>query len=54
MKNNMSFTGSGDVNGYEVTYFNTLSDTGTISSSSLTIDIDDMGAAFDKVLVEMV
>ena len=49
MKNNMSFTGSGDVNGYEVTYFNTLSDTGTVSSSSLTVDMGDMGAlTFDQ------
>ena len=49
MKNNMSFTGSGDVNGYEVTYFNALSDTAGVSSSSLTIDMGDMGSLkFDQ------
>ena len=53
MKNNMSFTGSG-VKWLQVTYFNTLSDTGT-SSSSLTIDMGDMGVTtLTKVLVEMV
>ena len=49
MKNNISFSGSGDVNGYEVTYFNALSDTAGVSSSSLTIDMGDMGSfKFDQ------
>ena len=49
MQNNMSFTGSGDVNGMTVTYFNTLSDSASVTSSSLTIDMGDNGALkFDQ------
>ena len=49
MQNAMGFTGSGDVNGMTVTYFNTLSDTAGVSSSSLTIDMGDNGAIkFDQ------
>ena len=49
MQNNMSFTGSGDVNGMTVTYFNTLSDSASVTSSSLTIDMGDNGSIkFDQ------
>ena len=50
MKNNISFTGSGDVNGMEVTFFSTLNDASSgSSSSSLTIDMGDNGSIkFDQ------
>jgi len=50
MKNNISFTGSGDVNGMEVTFFSTLNDASSgSSSSSLTIDMGDNGSiVFDQ------
>ena len=50
MKNNISFTGSGDVNGMEVTFFSTLNDANSgSSSSSLTIDMGDNGSIkFDQ------
>ena len=43
MKNNMTFTGSGDVNGMTVTYTNVLSDTAGVSSSNIAIDMGDNG-----------
>lgn len=46
MKNNMSFTGTGEVNGMDVTYFNTLSDTAGVSSSRLTLGMGDMGSIY--------
>lgn len=50
MKNNISFTGSGDVNGMEVTFFSTLNDANSgSSSSSVTIDMGDNGSIkFDQ------
>jgi outer membrane protein OmpU len=50
MKNNISFTGSGDVNGMEVSFFSTLNDANSgSSSSSLTIDMGDNGSiVFDQ------
>ena len=50
MKNNISFTGSGDVNGMEVTFFSTLNDASSgSSSSSVTIDMGDNGSIkFDQ------
>ena len=49
MKNNMTFTGSGDVNGMTVTYTNVLSDTAGVSSSNIAIDMGDNGVIeFDQ------
>lgn len=49
LKNNISFTGTGEVNGMDVTYFNTLSDTAGISSSQIVIGMGDMGSiTFDQ------
>jgi len=50
MKNNIGFTGSGDVNGYEVTYFHLMDDNGgSATSNSLTVDMGDMGSIkFDQ------
>ena len=50
MKNNIGFTGSGDVNGYEVTYFHLMDDNGgAATSNSLTVDMGDMGSIkFDQ------
>ena len=46
MKNNMSFTGTGEAAGMDVTYFNTLSDTAGVSSSRLTLGMGDMGTVY--------
>jgi len=55
MNNGMSFTGTGEAAGMDVTYFNTISDTGGISSSRITLGMGDMGTVyFDQGLVEMV
>jgi len=43
MKNNMTFSGSGDVNGMTVTYTDVLSDTAGVSSSNIAIDMGDNG-----------
>ena len=43
MKNNMTFSGSGDVNGMTVTYTNVLSDSAGVSSSNIAIDMGDNG-----------
>ena len=49
MSNNIYFTGSGEVNGMKVTYYNALSATAAISSSNLTFDMGDSGAIrFDQ------
>ena len=49
MTNNMTFTGSGDVNGMTVTYLNVLSDTAGVSSSNIAIDMGDNGVIeFDQ------
>lgn len=49
MQNNISFTGTGEVNGLDVTYYNAFSDTGTITSSQLVIGMGDMGSiTFDQ------
>ena len=46
MNNGMSFTGTGEAAGMDVTYFNTISDTGTISSSRITLGMGDMGTVY--------
>ena len=44
MKTNLSFTASGDVNGYTVSYLNTMSDgMNSISSARLSVDMGDLG-----------
>ena len=50
MKTNLSFTASGDVNGYTVSYMQTSVDQfGGMSSARLSIDMGDMGTlAFDQ------
>jgi outer membrane protein OmpU len=45
----IGFNASGDVNGYTVSWLNTMSDTGTSSSHSLTVDMGDLGSIrFDQ------
>ena len=43
MQNDLAFTGSGEVNGTTVSYYNNLNDSGTVTSSSLTFDMGDNG-----------
>ena len=44
MKTNLAFTASGDVNGYTVSYLNTMSDgMNSISSARLSVDMGDLG-----------
>lgn len=47
MKNNVGFTGTGEVNGIDITYYTALTDTaGGTSSSRLTLGLGDMGSVY--------